>query len=168
MVDNDMWPPKQPTSFTPLLLIHHQGDHTPEQVTAMAELMYAGDIDKVASVTSDHCTIKHAKFDGHNKYQRVLDTSKPTKEIKEILAPLEEGKQSCFILIEGAPGIGKSVLLKEIAYKWANKELLQNFKLAILVCLRDSSLQQIQSVHELLQLFFIGERNAIDIANACA
>ena len=36
MVDRDTWPPKQATSFTPLLLIYHQGDHTPEQVTEMA------------------------------------------------------------------------------------------------------------------------------------
>ena len=60
----------------------------------MAELMYAG---KVASVTVDQFPVKRTK----------LDTSKATKEIGEILAPLEEGKQSCFILIEGAPGIGK-------------------------------------------------------------
>ena len=102
MVDDDTWPPKQPTSFTPLLLIHHQGDHTPEQVTAMAKLMYADDIDKVTSVTGGQCALKHTKFDGSAKLQRVLDTSKATKEIIEILAPLEEGKQSSFILIEGA------------------------------------------------------------------
>ena len=109
---------------TPLLLIHHQGDHTPEQVTAMAELMYAGDIDKVASVTDGQGSIKHTKFDGYDKFQRVLDTSKATKEIIETLAPLEEGKQSSFILIEDTSGSGKSVLLKEIAYKWT--KLIKN------------------------------------------
>ena len=69
MVDHDTWPPKQPTSFTPLLLIHHQGDHTPEQVTAMAELMHAGDIDKVAMVTSGP-HLKRFKFDDQNKIQK--------------------------------------------------------------------------------------------------
>ena len=155
IVDHDTWPPKQPKSFTPLLLIHHQGDHTPEQVTAMAELMYAG---KVASVTVDQFPVKRAK----------LVTSKATKEIGEILAPLEEGKQSCFILIEGSPGIGKSVLLKEIHYKWASKELLQKIKLVLLVCLRDSSLWQIQSVDDLLQLMCIGEEYVTKTVSACA
>ena len=164
MIDHNTWPPKQPTSFTPLLLIHHQGDHTPEQVTAMAELMHAGDIDKVASVTGS----KRAKLDGHDKFHKVLDTSKATKEIGEILAPLEEGKQSCFILIEGAPGIGKSVLLKEITYKWANKELLQKFELVLLVCLRDSSLRQIRSVDDLLRLICMGDEHATEIVSACA
>ena len=155
IVDHDTWPPKQPKSFTPLLLIHHQGDHTPEQVTAMAELMYAG---KVASVTVDQFPVKRTK----------LHTSKATKEIGEILAPLEEGKQSCFILIEGAPGIGKSVLLKEIHYKWASKELLHKIKLVMLVCLRDSSLWQIQSVDDLLQLICIGEEHVTETVSACA
>ena len=165
MVDHDTWPPEQPKGFTPLLLIHHQGDHTPEQVTTMAELMYAGDIDKVSI---DQDSIKHARFDGHDKLQKVLDTSKATKEIREILAPLEEGKQCCFILIEGAPGIGKSVLLKEIAYKWANKELLQKYHLVLLVCLRDPSLQHVQSVDDLLQLFCIGDKHVTETVSACA
>ena len=168
MVDHDTWPPKQSTSFTPLLLIHHQGEHTAEQVTAMAELMHTGNIDKVASVTDNKHTIKSAKSVGHDKFQKVLDTSKVTKEIGEILAPLEEGKHSCFILIEGAPGIGKSVLLKEIHYNWANKELLQKCELVLLVYLRDPSLQQIQSVDDLLQLICIGDKHVTQIVSACA
>ena len=155
IVDHDTWPPKQPKSFTPLLLIHHQGDHTPEQATAIAELMYAG---KVASVTVDQFLVKRTK----------LYTNKATKEIGEILAPLEEGKQSCFILIEGAPGIGKSVLLKEIHYKWTSKELLQKIKLVLLVYLRDSSLWQIQSVDDLLQLICVGEEHVTETVSACA
>ena len=164
MVDDDTWPPEQPTSFTPLLLIHHQGHRTPEQVTAMAELTYAGDISKVALVT-DH---QHGKLNSQEKVHKILYTSKATKDIAEILNPLESGKQSSFILIEGAPGIGKSVLLKEIGYKWANKELLQKFELVLLVCLRSPSLQQIQSVDDLLHLFYIGERNASKVVSACA
>ena len=164
MVDDDTWPPEQPTSFTPLLLIHHQGHRTPEQVIAMAELMYTGDICKVASVT-DH---QHGKLNSPENVHKMLDNSKATKDIAEILSLLESGKQSSFILIEGAPGIGKSVLLKEIGYKWANKELLQKFELVLLVCLRSLSLQQIQSVDDLLQLFYKGQRNATEIVSACA
>ena len=164
IVDDDTWPPKQPTSFTPLLLIQHQGDHTPKQVTAMAKLMYTGDIDKVASVTGAQC----AKLDGHDKFHEVLNISKATKEIGDILAPLEEGKQSCFILIEGAPGIGKSVLLKEITYKWAKKELLRKSELVMLVCLRDPSLYQIQFIDDLLQLICMEDKHATEIVSACA
>ena len=165
MVDDDTWPPEQLTSFTPLLLIHHQGDCTTEQVTAMAELMYTGDIGKVALVTGDQHALKHTNCE---KFHKGLDTSKATKEIIEILAPLEKRKESTFILIEGAPGIGKSVLLKEIAYRWANKDLLQQFELVLLVCFRDPSLQQIKSVDDLLQLFCKGDKNATEIVSGCA
>ena len=144
MVDDDTWPPEQPTSFTPLLLIHHQGHRTPMQVTAMAELMHAGDI------------------------QKMLNTSKATKEIEEILSPLEKSEEAFFVLIEGAPGIGKTILLKEIAYRWGNKQLLQKFELVLLICFRDPSLQQIKSVSNLLQLFYKGDDNATKVVSACS
>ena len=137
----------------------------PEQVAAMAEVTYTGDIDKIAPVTDEQSTAKHLKPE---KFHKILDTSKATKEIKDILYPLEKGKESAFILIEDAPGIGKSVLLKEISYRWANKELLQNFELVLLVYLRDPSLQLTKSIKDLLQLFCIGDNNSKQIVSDCA
>ena len=40
---------------------------------------------------------------------------------------LEKIKNSEFVMIEGVPGIGKSVLLHEIAYGWGKQKLLQTF-----------------------------------------
>ena len=164
MVDDKAWPPVKQATFTPLLFIHHHGDHSQEEIRAKAELMYTGNIGKVAMVTDKRSN----KLDGDDKFHKMLDTSKATKEIAEILAPLEKSKDPAFILIEGAPGIGKSVLLKEISYRWANKELLQKFELVLLVYLRDPSLQQIVSVNDLLQLLCIEDDNAAQIASTCA
>ena len=168
MVDDDAWPPEQPTSFTPLLLIHYRGHRTPEQVTAMAELTYNGDINYVAPVTDDQPAVKRIKLDNHERVKKVLNTSKATKEINDILDPLEKGKESSLVLIEGAPGIGKTVLLKEIAYRWGKEQLLQNYELLLLVNLRDPSLQETNSIDDLLQLFSKGDKNAAEIANSCA
>ena len=97
MVDDNAWPPEQPVSYTPLLLINCQGHRTPEQVMAMVKLMCSDNIDKVASVTDDSTT-EHSVLDSHNK---VLDTnSRATKNIEEFLAPLDK-QSSAFILIEG-------------------------------------------------------------------
>ena len=43
------------------------------------------------------------------------------------------------VLIEGAPGIGKTILSKEIAYKWAmgDEKILQDKKLVLLMFMRD-------------------------------
>ena len=103
MVDDNTWPPEQPTNFTPLLLTYYRGLRTPEEVTAMAELMCTG---KVASVTTNKQHLCSQE-----------DTRKLTKNIEEVLAPLEKSEQSFFVLIEGAPGIGKTVLLKESGAK---------------------------------------------------
>ena len=80
--DDDVWPPEQPTSFTPLLLIHHQGHHTPEQVTAMAELIHTGDIGKVALVTGQQSGIQDANLGSHEKFKNAFKTSRTTKKLK--------------------------------------------------------------------------------------
>ena len=116
-VDKDAWLPEQSKTFTPLLLIQHQGHRNLNQSTAIAEYVERGYIDKVASVTSTDTLPKHPKLHNHQSLQEVLDTSKVTKEVAEILALLQTSSDPQFILIEGAPGIGKSLLLKEMAFR---------------------------------------------------
>ena len=165
--DKKAWPPEPPKSFTPLVLIQHQGHRNLKQSTAMAKFVGQGHIDKV--VTSGNTIPKHChELDSHQPLQEVLDTSKVTKEVAEILAPLETSNDPQFTLIEGAPGIGKSLLLKEIAYHWSTKEILQKFKLVLLVCLRDPSVQQMSLINDLLQSFCKRDRRATEIASACS
>ena len=125
-VDKDAWPPEQPKTFTPLLLIQHQGHRNLNQSTAIAEYVERGHIDKVASVTSTDTLPKRPKLHSHQSLQEVLDTSKVTKEVAETLAPLQTNSHPQFILIEGAPGIGKSFLIKEMAYRWGNRKFFKN------------------------------------------
>ena len=166
--EEESWPPDQPKNFTPLVLIHHQGQHTMKQATAVAQLIQTGDVDEITSLASNRSVPKHhPKLDSHEPLQEVLDSSTVTKELAEILAPLEQSKDPQFILIEGAPGIGKSILLKELAYRWGNKQLLKTFKLVLLVPLRNPTVQQVASVSDLLQHFCMGNRRAVEIAAAC-
>jgi len=58
-----------------------------------------------------------------------------------------------FILIEGAPGIGKTVLVNEIAYRWACGEILQGKKLFILF-IRNPYLHDIDSINQKLISYF--------------
>ena len=134
----------------------------------MAKFVAQGHIDKVVSVTKTDTLPKRPKLDSHQPLQEVLDTSKVTKEVAEILAPLETSDDPQFILIEGAPGIGKSLLLKHIAYRWGIQEILQKFKLVLLVCLRDPAVQQMSLIEDLLQSFCKRDRRATETASACS
>ena len=166
--DEETWPPDQPKNFTPLVLIHHQGQHSMKQPTVVAQVIQAGDIDNITTMAGNRSVAKHhPKLDGHEPLQEVLDNSTVTKELAEIMTPLEQSTDPQFILIEGAPGIGKSILLKEIAYRWGNKQLLKTFKFVFSIQLRNPSIQQVTSVSDLLQLFCMGNRRAVDITAAC-
>ena len=134
----------------------------------MAKFVQRGHIDKVVSVTKTDALPKRPKLDSHQPLQEVLDTSKVTKEVAEILAPLETSDDPQFILIEGAPGIGKSLLLKHIAYRWGIQEILQKFKLVLLACLRDPAVQQMSLIDDLLQSFCRRDRRAAETASTCS
>ena len=131
----------------------------------MAKFVERGHIDKVVPVTK---TPKGPKLDSHQPLQEVFDTTKVTKEVAEILAPLETSDDPQFILIEGAPGIGKSLLLKHIAYRWGIQEILQKLKLVLLVCLRDPAVHQMSLIDDLLQSFCRRDRRATETASACS
>ena len=54
------------------------------------------------------------------------------------------------ILIEGAPGSGKTTLSWHICQKWAAGELFQQFSLVVLVQLRDPAIQSARTIADLL------------------
>ena len=53
------------------------------------------------------------------------------------------------VLIEGAPGAGKSTLAWHICQKWKSGELFQEFKLVVFVQLRDPAIQSAKSLADL-------------------
>ena len=158
-VDEDSWPPNKPKDYIPLLLVHHQDQHTFEQATA---LQLAGSI-QLGTLHS-----KHYPQDSYQSLKEVLDNSKTTKQLIDIVAPLQANGDAQFVLIEGLPGIGKSLLLQEIAYNWAKGKLLQNFKIVLLIQLRSPAVQQVSLVADLFQLICEGDTNAAENATACS
>ena len=71
--DEETWPPDQPKNFTPLVLIHHQGQHSMKQATAMAQLIQKGKINDITSLASNRSVpTNHPKLDSHEPLQEVL------------------------------------------------------------------------------------------------
>ena len=86
-------------------------------------------------------------------------TSKMTKDLQEVFSQLEQqpsdSQHQRSILVEGSPGVGKSILLKHVAYLWANGELLTNTHFLFLLHLRDPSVRQLDSLQSLVRHFYL-------------
>ena len=159
------WPPNQPKSIVSVALIHYKGKRTRQELFAIAQRHKDG------SIAIDHIMSSSGQAPAAKKQR--LDHSRVTKDIADIFTadPVDQAEANTdlnklpkHILIEGAPGIGKTVLVKEIAYRWANKELLQNIELVFLIYLRDPRLREIKSTTQLLQLF-TSTKVATDVAD---
>ena len=159
------WPPNQPKSIVSVALIHYKGKRTRQELLAIAQRHKDG------SIAIDQMMLSSGQVPAAKKQR--LDHSQVTKDIADIFTadPMDRTEGSTDlnkppkrILIEGAPGIGKTVLVKEIAYRWANKELLQNIELVFLIYLRDPRLREIKSITQLLQLF-TSTKVATDVAD---
>ena len=152
-VGEDAWPPEQPKDFTPVVLVHYEEQRTMKDVNIITEAVHTGHISDIISAASDHLLTKHHQQDSHRPLREALQSSKVTKEVNKILMCFDQCKDPQTILIEGAPGIGKSVLMKEIAYTWAKEEAMKTIQLLFLVHLRDPKVQKLSSLHEFLELF---------------
>ena len=150
------WPPNIPKLIVSVALIHYKGKRTQQELFEMATIHKEGSlaIDKYTSYSPEPSTKKPR-----------LDYSKVTKNITDIFAAdptdlTETGTSSSKapkrILIEGAPGIGKTVLAKEIAYQWAANEILTEIKIVFLLYLRDPQLQSITTTKQLVKYMSMG------------
>ena len=121
---------------------------------------------KIMDDTSQH--FSNANQESSREY---LAQSKLTKNISEIFEPSEDTnmKPPRSVLIEGAPGIGKTILSKEIAYKWAmgDENILQDKKLVLLMFMRDPVVTQIKSIENLVHSFYKNDPGAKDEAVTC-
>ena len=134
------WPPKQPSFYIPQSLLYHEGQYEgKEESDLMVELIQMG-----------------GNYLNHQPLQHILDRSKNTKETKritEIFYRLDAHEDSKFLLIEGAQGMGKTILLQEIAYRWANNKLLTTCKFVFLIRLQDPKVHEVKTLSGFLQYF---------------
>ena len=121
------WPPTRPSSIVSLALMHYHDMRTDQGMICKEG---ASEVDNLAATLSN-----------------------VTKKISRIFEPESDSKQPKRILIEGAPGIGKTVLAKEIAYEWASGKILIKCKLLFLLFFRNPSLSKVESIDEILKLF---------------
>ena len=131
---DEVWPPNQPSSIVSVALIHYGSTRTQQELIEVTKRFKEG-APAIDELVSSH--------------------SRVTKDIKKIFTadPINPSITPKRILIEGAPGIGKTVLAKEIAFCWANDELLKDCKLVLFVYLRDPRIHKVKSIDDLFEMF---------------
>ena len=137
----DEWPPYQPKHYTTLALIHHKDKSTDATIISFTEkLVVTG---KFQHNDEDLSPSGSSISQIPNKY---------SKNISDIFISVT-ANNGCpgIILIEGAPGIGKTVLSKEIAFKWANNKLLIDKKILFLLFLRQYNFKTMVSLESFVQ-----------------
>ena len=146
ITDRHAWPPQQSKHFTTLAFIYHKNEYTQNDVITLATVTGKGQIDDAVDVLNNPDVLE----DDEDFF--LKGSGKVTKSISEWLALLRNAESSHpnTILIQGAPGMGKSFLLKHIAYLWAKNELLTSSQLLFLIHLRNPAVQNMSTIDDLV------------------
>ena len=142
----DEWPPYQPRHYTTLALIHHKNKSTDATVISVTqELAVLGKFQpKVEDLSSSESISQMPNIN-----------SNTSKKVSDIFVSVTDKDgltiNPSIILIEGAPGIGKTVLAKEIAFQWARNKLLSEKKILLLLFLRQCNFQVITYFENLVE-----------------
>ena len=78
----------------------------------------------------------------------ILQTKAPVS-IEQLLDTKPGGKQEC-VLVEGAPGVGKTTLSWEVCKRWAEGNLFEKYSLLLLLRLRDERVQNAVALRDLV------------------
>ena len=99
--------------------------------------------EKVSRATADDftkATLRGKSDDIFQKKKRIHFSN---------LAKTKDGEPAQLVLVEGAPGIGKSTFAWEACRKWGAGEILQQYELMVLLRLREKRVQQAKTIADL-------------------
>ena len=100
---------------------------------------------RLAIVEGQSCRDEYIGHILRGNVKQVL-LNKREISIEEVLEPVRGQK---LVLMEGAPGIGKSTLAWELCRKWEELSCMQQFSLVVLLRLREEIVQQISEISQL-------------------
>ena len=102
---------------------------------------------------------KHDISNTNDKLERALAFSDGIVLYDVLKTEFSDSTQALKMLIDGASGMGKTTLVQTVCVKWSKDQLLQHFKLVILISLREMKVECMEDLfqcgaiddHDLLQ-----------------
>ena len=150
---DDIWQLLYPEHFANVLLIRHHKHRNEKEISKISRIMRGGLMQ-------------------YENFSQVHDEKFETHEISDIFNQIQNKdgtyEKPKLILINGAPGMGKTTLCKEIAYCWAKGSLLSDNSLVLLLYLRDPKLQKIYDINDLIHYFYNFKPSAAGLSEQCA
>lgn len=83
----------------------------------------------------------------HGDIDQIMKVKEPIL-FEEVLGS-DCGKKVRYILVEGAPGVGKSTFAWELCKKWDAIDALKNYSLVVIIRLRDKRVQEATTLYDL-------------------
>ena len=177
-IQRDIWQLLHPKHFVNLLLIHHTACNREKDIVDVATIMSHGLTLSKSNLQLDDSTTNDANTSGllecfatNIESEQALGSIK-TNKISDIFRPFKSNNGSTttpnFILIEGAPGMGKTTLCKEIAYQWAQGCLLKDTELLLLIYLRHPAILNIHHLQDLVHYFYNFDKGESKMSKRCA
>ena len=126
---DDDWPPSLGGDYIRMALIKQQRllhYHTPDSVIKHQIDYTRGDYDKIME--------RKIKIELINAFEKIV---------------CEGGSELVLrMLIDGAPGVGKTTLSRKVSSMWANGEILQRYWLVLLLHLRENDISKAKTIDE--------------------
>ena len=119
---NTKWPPQASEVFIKLAIIDRKSVSFREADEDTMAMVMHGNVDAIL----------------HKK--RSIKLNEVAKDVPE----------NSVILVEGAPGVGKSTFAWECCRRWERGEIAQQYQLVLLLRLRDKRMSRVQNVNDLL------------------
>ena len=151
-----------------VVVIHHTGKKGQKELMEVVHRHKIGSpiVDQMALSKEDPFKKLSSKMQHYG--EDPPNNSRITKNISDIFSAdptVGTNIPPRTILIEGAPGIGKTVLAEEAAYKWANGELFKNKKFFLLFYMRDDYIQSVESLSDLLDKYANQDKEMVSQIN---
>ena len=131
-----------PAKYTNLGFIFHKPKFTEQDAKIRAKEGTSGAFSSKQSEESKH--LGDTIDDDDSVFEKVIH-----ENIFKIFLPVNNNKRPQIIPIEGAPGIGKTMLMKEIVYLWANEKILKEKVVLLYFSLCHPEINKMNSIDDM-------------------